>query len=185
MGIRMKRFAVSYCDLKDSLDNQLKTAVVEVAPWDGWQEALRKALKGMGISVTDPLMVSLSEDYETAQEEAFDDNWLFSVLEIKEIGEAGRVAPLMRAKMRVSSVAACRPGDPAVDQVQAIDHENVSFSAVCKSEGYPADGSDENNSFAKWTPFAEMMMTINNPALFGKLQRGDELYLDFTKLEKK
>ena len=29
-------------------------------------------------------------------------------------------------------------------------NEELFFSAVSKSEGYPADGSDENNTYAKW-----------------------------------
>jgi hypothetical protein len=58
--------------------------------------------------------------------------------------------------------------------------EALVFSAVCKSGGYPADGSDENNSFAKWTPSAELKMSITNPALIGKFFIGQEFYVDFT-----
>lgn len=59
-------------------------------------------------------------------------------------------------------------------------YEKLEFSAVCKGDGYPADGSDENNSFALWTPSAHLDMTINNPALFGGFTEGQEFYLDFT-----
>ena len=55
------------------------------------------------------------------------------------------------------------------------------FSAVCKSDGYPSDGTDENNSYAKWTPTADLTMAVTNPALLGKIVEGEEYYLDFTK----
>lgn len=77
--------------------------------------------------------------------------------------------PVMRAKMRVS-------------KVEKFDgYENLSFSAVCKHDGYPDDGSDENNTYAKWTPTAELEMTVNNPALFGKINEGEEFYVDFSR----
>jgi len=77
----------------------------------------------------------------------------------------------MRAKMKVSRVESFET------------YQNLTFRAVCKSDGYPADGSDENNSFAKWTPTAALNMTVNNPDLFGKINEGEEYYLDFTKAE--
>lgn len=77
----------------------------------------------------------------------------------------------MRAKMKVVSVE------------EHDGYENLSFSAVSKPEGYPEDGSDENNTFAKWTPTADLKMTVNNPKLFGKIFEGDEYYLDFIKAE--
>ena len=77
----------------------------------------------------------------------------------------------MRAKMRVSAVH------------RQEDGEIINFSAVCKSDGYPSDGSDENNTFAKWTPNAELEMSITNPALFGTINEGEEYYLDFTKAD--
>jgi hypothetical protein len=70
---------------------------------------------------------------------------------------------MMRAKMKVT----------------AIDPQLI-MSAVCKNDGYPEDGSDENNTFAKFTPSADLVMTINNPALAGKFEVGQEFYLDFT-----
>lgn len=74
----------------------------------------------------------------------------------------------MRAKMKVVSVQA------------SGNCENIKLSAVCKKEGYPDDGSDENNSFARWTPTANLDMTITNPDLLGKITEGQEFYLDFT-----
>jgi hypothetical protein len=75
----------------------------------------------------------------------------------------------MRAKMVVTSVV----GNGV--------SETVNFNAVSKSDGpYPADGLDENNSFAKWSPSATLSICITNPALVGKLKQGDTFYLDFT-----
>lgn len=77
----------------------------------------------------------------------------------------------MRAKMRVSNV------------VKGNGYENLSFNAVAKNDGYPSDGSDENNTFAKWTPTATVTMTVNNPALHGKFEIGQTYYVDFTPAE--
>jgi hypothetical protein len=74
----------------------------------------------------------------------------------------------MRAKMKVTNV------------IQYPDAERVSFGAVCKDGGYPSDGSDDDNSFARWTPSADLTMTINNPALRDQFKLGDKFYLDFT-----
>ena len=75
---------------------------------------------------------------------------------------------MMRAKLKVSDVR------------KEEAYEELSFSAVSRDEGYPEDGSDENNTFAKWTPSAELSMTVNNPNLFGKFEVGQEFYVDFT-----
>ena len=78
----------------------------------------------------------------------------------------------MRAKMRVMNVDDSYEGQ-----------EELTFSAVAKSEPYDEEGSDENNSYARWTPSANLTMTVQNPALFGQYKVGDEYYLDFTKAE--
>lgn len=74
----------------------------------------------------------------------------------------------MRAKLRVSSV------------IKGDGYEDLLLNAVAKSDAYPEDGSDENNSFARWTPSAELKMTVNNPDLFGQFTEGQEFYVDFT-----
>lgn len=76
---------------------------------------------------------------------------------------------MMRAKLRVAEVESHAP-----------HYENLTFVAVAKSGAYPEDGSDENNTFAKWTPSARLTMTVNNPALHGKFKVGQEVYVDFT-----
>lgn len=59
------------------------------------------------------------------------------------------------------------------------ESETVCFMAVGPSQ-YPADGSDENNSFARWTPSASTRILIANPELLGKFKVGQEFYVDFT-----
>lgn len=76
---------------------------------------------------------------------------------------------MMRAKMKVTNV-----------NHHNENYEDLSFSAVAKCSGYPEDGSDENNTFAKWTPMAELRMSITNQALVGKFTVGQEFYVDFT-----
>lgn len=75
---------------------------------------------------------------------------------------------MMRAKMRVTSVE------------KFSTNQNIKMTAVAKSDSYPADGSDENNSYARWTPMADLFISIANPALFDKFEVGQQFYLDFT-----
>lgn len=76
---------------------------------------------------------------------------------------------MMRAKMKVVSVTK-----------MSDTQEDLKFSAVCKNGGYPNDGADENNTFALFTPSAELSIIINNPNLIGKFEVGKEFYVDFT-----
>ena len=75
----------------------------------------------------------------------------------------------MRAKLKV------------IDVQNHQQSQTLVFSAVCRSDGYPVDGSDENNTFARFTPSAYLTMNVNNPALLGKFEKGQEFYVDFTK----
>lgn len=79
---------------------------------------------------------------------------------------------IMRAKMVVNNVE--------IFGTAATTSERLTFNAVSKSEAYPADGSDEDNTYAKWSPSAELKITVTNPALFGKFERGQKYYVDFT-----
>ena len=79
---------------------------------------------------------------------------------------------MMRAKMRVVSVKKVHDGQ-----------EDLVFTAVSKRDGYPEGGNDENNTYAQFTPMADLSMSIQNERLFGKLKEGDEVYLDFTLVE--
>jgi hypothetical protein len=75
---------------------------------------------------------------------------------------------MMRAKMKVESIQ------------QFEGREVLKMSAVCKSNGYPADGSDEDNTFARFTPGATLEMHVSNPDLHGKFKPGQKFYVDFT-----
>ncbi len=61
------------------------------------------------------------------------------------------------------------------------DGEILKFCAVSKTDGYPPDGSDEDNSYARWSPSASLEINVQNPALKGKIAAGDTFYVDFTK----
>jgi hypothetical protein len=76
----------------------------------------------------------------------------------------------MRAKLRVNFVEKHSNG------------ETLHFNAVGKPNGYPEGGLDEDNTYAKYTPQADLKITINNPTLFGAFEMGDICYVDFTKV---
>lgn len=79
--------------------------------------------------------------------------------------------PEMRAKMRITEVNRFEGSD------------RIKMVAVARSSGYAADGSDEDNTYAKFTPQGELTITVNNPALLGKYEPGKKFYLDFTPAE--
>lgn len=74
---------------------------------------------------------------------------------------------VMRAKMKLNTITKTEYG------------EKLEFSAVCAST-YPEDGTDENNTYAKFTPSAKIEIDVRNPALFGKFEAGKAFYIDFT-----
>lgn len=78
----------------------------------------------------------------------------------------------MRAKLRLLKV----------DRV-AENQETLRFAAVGPKESYAADGFDENNTFAKFTPCADLTMQVLNPILLGKFEEGQEFYVDFTRAD--
>lgn len=82
----------------------------------------------------------------------------------------------MRAKLRVGSVI------PHQVDGQTVG-ERLVFHGVAKTGGYPEDGRDEDNSFARWSPSVMLDIQIANPALFGKFAPGDTFYVDFTPAE--
>jgi len=83
----------------------------------------------------------------------------------------------MRAKVRVSAVLPYSDGDGGVNS------ERLMFHGVARSDSYPADGSDENNTFARFSPSVAFDMQVANPALIGKFAVGDTFYVDFTPAE--
>jgi len=52
----------------------------------------------------------------------------------------------MRAKLKVTNVQVSGSTNGGTTS------ELLSFGAVYKDGAYPADGTDEDNTFAKWTP---------------------------------
>lgn len=77
----------------------------------------------------------------------------------------------MRAKVKCQSVVAYET------------NEILEFSAVCKTGSYPADGSDEDNTYAKFSPTATFKITVTNPALIGTFKPGQKFYVDFTQAD--
>lgn len=73
-----------------------------------------------------------------------------------------------RAKLRVESVTLTEYG------------EQVQMRAVCKTGGYPEDGSDEDNTYAKFSPSADFRLTVTNDQLFGQFKPGQKFYCDLT-----
>jgi hypothetical protein len=81
--------------------------------------------------------------------------------------------PAMRAKMRLHHIVPYRDSEGCTIQ------EQLHFHAVAASK-YPEDGSDENNTYAKFSPSGRLELTVANPALVGRFETGKEYYLDFT-----
>lgn len=84
----------------------------------------------------------------------------------------------MRAKFQVGFVQEhlgyAPEGEPKVKSM-----ETLTMHAVA-AKSYPADGTDEDNTFARWSPGANLSINIANPALWGQFKVGDKFYVDFT-----
>lgn len=81
---------------------------------------------------------------------------------------------VMRAKFQVSTVHVYKNPDGTTQS------ELVHMHAVARSSAYPDDGSDEDNTYARWSPSGSLTLSIANPALFGRYKAGDKTYMDFT-----
>ena len=79
--------------------------------------------------------------------------------------------PKMRAKLSIECVT------------QYATCEVLKMRAVAKNGAYPADGSDDDNTYAKFSPSATFEITIANPALFGHFKPGEKYYVDFTQAD--
>ncbi len=78
----------------------------------------------------------------------------------------------MRAKMRINGKQLLPQGDNVV-------YELLTLNAV-SADTYDVDGADENNSYAQFTPSADLNILIANPKLVGKFELGEHYYVDFT-----
>lgn len=79
---------------------------------------------------------------------------------------------LMLAKMYVESVT--------ILGTDERPQEKLALRAVGKSSNYPADGTDEDNTYAKFAPQADLTIYITNPSLCGRFRPGQKFYVDFT-----
>lgn len=77
----------------------------------------------------------------------------------------------MRCKVEITEVVVTKTSD------------SITARPVCKQGSYPADGSDEDNTFAKFSPSGEFKLTICNPALLGVYRPGQKFYVDWTPIE--
>ena len=80
------------------------------------------------------------------------------------------MATRMRAKLKLHHIDG---------QFREHGQETLHFHAVAASR-YPEDGSDENNTYARFSPSAALQLTVANPALVGRFTAGEEYYVDFT-----
>lgn len=78
----------------------------------------------------------------------------------------------MRAKVYVTSIETHNP-----------QCETVHFTPAAKSGGYPNDGSDEDNTYAHFSPSGHFKLMIANPNLVGRFKLNDKFYVDFTPIE--
>lgn len=71
-----------------------------------------------------------------------------------------------------------------VESVKLLNgQEDVQMRAVQGNKvakGYPTDGMDEDNTYARFSPSADFRLTIANPALFGSFKPGQKYYIDMT-----
>jgi len=86
----------------------------------------------------------------------------------------------IRAKFRVAQVL---PYKNENGQTTLEHWEMYAVGGNGVRHGYPEDGSDEDNTFSKWTPNAHLTMDVQNPNLFGMLKVNDKYYVDFTLAE--
>lgn len=82
----------------------------------------------------------------------------------------------MVAKFRVTSVQSF--GSTS----EPVTSERITMSAVSDKPFDPSGNSDDN-TFARWTPSGELTISIQNPALFGKIKEGQKYYLNFAQAE--
>lgn len=61
--------------------------------------------------------------------------------------------------------------------------ETITMAPVAKSGAYPVDGTDEDNTYARWSPSGQLSLTIANPNLWGKFKYGQKFYVDFKEAE--
>lgn len=81
----------------------------------------------------------------------------------------------MRAKLQVSFVHQYFSDAERT----TVSQEGLTMHAVCATK-YEGEGADEDNTYARYSPSANLTINIANPDLFGKFKVGDKFYVDFT-----
>lgn len=119
---------------------------------------------------TDPAKTKQANGWRKAAEGIIDGVTAYMVEDTPE----NHGVQTMRAKLQVSSVTPV--GNPG-------EGEDLSFHGVSKTDGYPEDGLDEDNTFAKFSPSVDLKISVRNPALFGKFHPGQKFYVDFIETE--
>jgi hypothetical protein len=79
--------------------------------------------------------------------------------------------PAMRAKVRLNFIE--------TRYREEYGQETLYFNPVARDASYPADGSDEDNTYARFSPSGQFTLTVQNPALVGKFEVGEVYYVDF------
>lgn len=85
-----------------------------------------------------------------------------------------------RCKVKVQSVKLLG-GDGVKHTAEEVQMHAVSGSKV--NNGYPEDGSDEDNTYARFSPSADFRLLIANPVLFGQFKPEQKYYIDMTLAE--
>jgi hypothetical protein len=85
----------------------------------------------------------------------------------------GNLMSKMRAKMRVEFVQ--EHGNEYGIKTQEI----LKMHAV-PAPKYQGDGVDEDNTYSKFTPIADLTIHVTNPKLFGEFKPGYTYYVDFS-----
>lgn len=75
--------------------------------------------------------------------------------------------PAMRAKMQITSITLTE------------GCEILTMCAVPKKGTYPNSGADEDNTYARFSPYGKLELHVANPALHGQFKPGQFYYLDF------
>jgi hypothetical protein len=93
------------------------------------------------------------------------------------------MAAVMRAKFYVMGVEEHK-GVFGTGQEPEKTSETLTLCAVGSGKPYNDDGSgDEDSTFSRWTPQANLSMVVQNPDLWGQVKAGDKFYVDFTRAE--
>ena len=87
-----------------------------------------------------------------------------------------------RCKVRVESVKLMGTNGEGKHTVEEVQMRAVGGTKVNKN-GYPADGSDEDNTYAMYTPSADFRISVTNANLFGQFKPEQKYYVDLTLAE--